>query len=70
MGVLPYAQCCWWKLEHGCSAEAITKERTREEVEEDYFCMQLYLRGATFVRKKKGGIPCQNVFKVLQHMLY
>lgn len=25
MGVLPYAQCCWWKLEHGCSAEAITE---------------------------------------------
>lgn len=35
MGVLPYAQCCWWKLEHGCSAEAITKgreDRGREEV--------------------------------------
>lgn len=30
MGVLPYAQCCWWKLEHGCSAEAITEERTGE----------------------------------------
>ncbi len=30
MGVLPYAQCCWWKLEHGCSAEAITKGRTGE----------------------------------------
>lgn len=30
MGVLPYAQCCWWKLEHGCSAEAITKEMTGE----------------------------------------
>ncbi len=30
MGVLPYAQCCWWKLEHGCSAEAITEGRTGE----------------------------------------
>lgn len=30
MGVLPYAQCCWWKLEHRCLAEAITKERIEE----------------------------------------
>lgn len=22
--MLPYAQYCWWKLEHGCSAGAIT----------------------------------------------